>query len=75
MKQLMRITLDAKQVREACETFVATRIDTATEVADAIVPADTSIVVTVSKRRAPKKAKVNSVASAGPLSEPEQRFS
>lgn len=55
LQELMKITLDAKQVREACELYVAKRIDTMTEVADAIVPADMSIMVTVSKKRAPRK--------------------
>ncbi|HWG34679.1 MAG TPA: hypothetical protein VN650_10950 [Gemmatimonadaceae bacterium] len=64
MKQLVKFTLDAKQVREACEAFIARRIDTTTEVAAAIVPADTSIMVTVKKRHAPKKPKT--VASAAP---------
>jgi hypothetical protein len=64
MKQLVRFELDAKQVREACEAFVAKRIDTTTEVADALVPDATLIMVTVSKRRAPKKPKT--VASIAP---------
>ena len=58
MRELMKITLDAKQVREACELYVNRRIEPLTEVADAIVPADLTIMVTVSKRRAPRKAKV-----------------
>ena len=58
MRELMKITLDAKQVREACEDYVAPRINTTMEVADAIVPAETTIIVVVSKRRAPKKTKV-----------------
>ena len=58
LQELMKITLDAKQVREACELYVAKRIDTTIEVADAIVPADLTIMVTVSKRRAPRKVKV-----------------
>ncbi len=58
MRELMKITLDAKQVREACELYVNRRIEPLTEVADAIVPADLTIMVTVGKRRAPRKAKV-----------------
>ncbi len=55
--ELMKITLDAKQVREACELYVNRRIEPLTEVADAIVPADLTIMVTVSKKRARRKVK------------------
>ena len=34
LQELMKITLDAKQVREACELYVAPMIDTTIEVAD-----------------------------------------
>ena len=39
------------------ELYLAKRIDTTIAVADAIVPADLTIMVTVTKRRAPRKAK------------------
>lgn len=58
MKELVKFTLDAKQIRRACEQYVGPRINAEVEVADAIVPADYSILIIVSKKRAPRKAKV-----------------
>jgi hypothetical protein len=58
MKELARITLDAKQVKQACELFVESRINSAEEQASASVPVGTLVTISVSKKRAPRKSKV-----------------
>lgn len=79
MKELLKVTLDAKQVREACEAwaFERTAMDAAQVIGSVGGIADDAVVtVTFSKRRAPRKAQAsgNGVASAGELSEAERRF-
>jgi len=52
MKELVTFTLSAKQIREACEAYVARRIDPKIEEATAKVDGKLSITVTVTRRRA-----------------------
>lgn len=76
MRELLRVTLDARRIKEACEAYVGHLVNGGTEEARANVPADMTITVIVSKRRKPRKvaADGNGVASAHPLSDAEQRF-
>ncbi len=79
MKELLKVTMDAKQVRAACEAwaFERTSMDAA-QVTSAVAGIDALVEVTVtfSKRQAPRKPKAegNGIASAGELSPAEQRF-
>lgn len=60
MKELARIELAERQVLEACEQYVAARIDRETEEARASWPEAMKgavVTVVVSKRRSPRKAK------------------
>lgn len=74
MKELLTVTLNAKQIREACQAYVERRINTASEEAIAEVQADAQIIVVVRKKRGQRKPHGNGVASAGDLSPAEQRF-
>lgn len=77
MKELLRITLNAKQIRAACEAWAFERTAlSASDVTGAVegIADDAAVAVVFSKRRTPRKAKSNGVASAGALSEAEERF-
>lgn len=77
MKELFTVTLNAKQIREACEAFVRPRIDSHSEEAIAEMAHDLEITVVVRKKRGARKTKTRGnggVASAGKLSAAEERF-
>ena len=76
MKLLLKVTLDARDVREACALWARERIGSAEEQTFATlgVPDDLSVTVEVRKAPAPRKPKSNGVASAGELSDAERRF-
>lgn len=78
MKLLLKVTLDAKQVREACALWARERIggtEAATFAALGIAD-DMVVTVEVRKAQAPRKPKTNgnAVASASGLSPAEERF-
>ena len=78
MKLLLKVTLDAKQIREACVEWAEARtgITEASTFAAIGIADDMVVTVEVRKAQAPRKSKTNgnAVASAGPLSEAERRF-
>ena len=76
MKLLLKVTLDAKQVREACIEWAEARtgITEASTFAAAGIPDDLVITVEVRKAQAPRNRKANGVASASGLSPAEERF-
>ena len=78
MKELMRVQLNARQIAEILAKVIATRSALDREEAVAIdVPADLIVTIVIRNRRQPRKDRPKrslAVASAGPLSEAEQRY-
>jgi hypothetical protein len=61
MKELLRVTLDAAKIREACEAFVATRIqpdeEAHAEIRDGVAFVNDLIVEVIVRKRRVRKAK------------------
>ena len=80
MREHMRVQLNARQIAEILAKVIATRSALDREEAVAIdVPADLIVTIVIRNRRQPRKDRpqktpMKAVASAGPLSEAEQRF-
>lgn len=77
-KELLTVTLNAKQVREACEEWAEGRTNMVGENKCTVngVPDDLAVTVVYSVKRASprKRTNGNGVASAGDLSPAEQRY-
>lgn len=79
MKELLRVSLTAKQIREACAEWAEGRTNVADDGVGVKVHGiadDATVEIVYTKPRAPRKPKAsgNGVASAGELSEAERRF-